>query len=131
MRASYSNYGPEVDIVAPSSGGVEAIYTTDVANPPGRGFNVGDRARGGADGRHTNEFGGTSSATPLAAGVGAIALSAQLGLDRTALRDLLRETADRIGPTSGYDADGHSYEFGYGRVNAHRAVAEALKESAS
>lgn len=122
QRASYSNYGSEVDFVAPSSGGIEGIYTTDVVNPPGRGFNIGDAAKGGADGRHTNEFGGTSSATPLAAGVGALILSARPKLNRTELRDLMRKTADRIGPADGYDSDGRSDEFGYGRINARAAL---------
>jgi len=131
QRARYSNYGPEVDFVAPSSGGVEAIYTTDVVNPLGRGFNIGDSAKGGADGRHTNEFGGTSSATPLAAGVGALALSARPRLDRTALRGLLRDTADRIGPSNGYDGNGRSDEFGFGRINAHAALEMALDHSVS
>lgn len=125
-RAEYSNFGPEVDFVAPSSGGVEAIYTTDVANPPGRGFNIGDRERGGADGLHTNEFGGTSSATPLAAGVGALVLSVQPGMDREELRNLLRDTADKIGLKKGYDSKGHSDDFGHGRINAGRAIAEAM-----
>ena len=122
QRAGYSNYGAEVDFVAPSSGGVEAIYTTDVVNPPGRGFNVGLAAKGGADGRHTNEFGGTSSATPLAAGVAALILSSRPQLNRTELRDLLRKTADRIGSAVGYDSNGRSDEFGYGRINAHAAL---------
>lgn len=129
QRAEYSNFGPEIDFVAPSSGGVESIYTTDVANPPGRGFNVGDPKRGGANGEHTNEFGGTSSATPLAAGVGALVLSACPHMGRDELRDLLRETADKIGGENGYGPSGHSHEFGYGRVNAQRAVAEALRRN--
>lgn len=131
QRARYSNYGPEVDFVAPSSGGVEAIYTTDVVNPPGRGFNIGHTAKGGTDGRHTNEFGGTSSATPLAAGVAALVLSARPRLTRTALRNLLRDTADQIGPDNGYDDEGRSGEFGYGRINAHAALGMALSDSAS
>ena len=30
-RADYSNFGPEVSIIAPSSGGTKAIFTTDVS----------------------------------------------------------------------------------------------------
>ncbi len=120
--ASYSNVGPELDIVAPSSGGLQDIFTTDVSYA-GRGFNVGRADRGGADGLHTNDFGGTSSATPLAAGIGALVLSVNPKLDREALAEILRMTADKIG--TGYDAEGHSPRFGYGRVNAARAVAAA------
>jgi subtilisin family serine protease len=75
QRAPYSNFGPELDLVAPSSGGIQSIFTTDVANPPGRGFNPGLDDLGGVDGLHTNQFGGTSAATPLAAGVAALVLS--------------------------------------------------------
>jgi len=121
-RAGYSNIGPEIAFVAPSSGGVRGIYTTDVSYP-GRGFNTGTATAGGADGLHTNDFGGTSSATPLAAGVAALVLSAKPGLAADAVRALMESTCDRIG--DGYDANGHSREFGRGRVNAGRAVAAA------
>lgn len=121
--ADYSNTGPEIAFVAPSPGGTRGIFTTDVSYP-NRGFNIGDANAGGADGLHTNDFGGTSSATPLAAAVGALVLSVHPKLNRTALRDLLAETADKIG--TGYDANGHSNEFGSGRINAGKAVEAAL-----
>ena len=41
------------------------------------------------------------------------------------LKDLLAATADKIG--NGYDARGHSDEMGFGRINAGKAVEEALK----
>jgi subtilisin family serine protease len=125
VRASYSNFGPELDFVAPSSGGVEGIFTTDVANPPGRGFNVGLEERGGADGLHTNEFGGTSSATPLAAGVGALVLSTNPELSRDELRGVLADTAEKIGDPASYGPDGRSDEYGFGRIDAQAAVAAA------
>ena len=120
--ASYSNVGPEASVCAPSSGGVRGIFTTDVSIPD-RGFNLGVAAAGGKDGLHTNDFGGTSSATPLAAGVAALVLSVEPSLNRQALRELLQTTTDRIG--SGYDANGHSDRFGFGRVNAGKAVEKA------
>lgn len=120
--APYSNVGQEVDFVAPSSGGVLGIFTTDVSLP-GRGFNVGTAAAGGKDGLCTNAFGGTSSATPLAAGIAALVLSAAPRLGTDEVRDILRATADKIG--AGYDARGFSTRFGYGRVNAAKAVSQA------
>lgn len=121
-RAFYSNVGPQLDIVAPSDGGTRGIFTTDVALT-NRGFNNGKADEGGVDGLHTNRFGGTSSATPLAAGVAALVLSVHPNLNRSDLRDLLMRTTDKIG--SGYDAQGHSDELGHGRINADKAVAEA------
>jgi subtilisin family serine protease len=120
--AWYSNPGPQVDIVAPSDGGTVGIFTTDVS-VRGRGFNVGRARAGGRDGLFTNQFGGTSAATPLAAGVAALMLSVNPSLDREQVRSILRATAEKIG--SGYDRDGHSRESGYGRVHAARAVSAA------
>ena len=122
--ADYSNKGPEMDLVAPSSGGAVDIFTTDVSIP-GRGFNVGDASLGDKTGLHTNDFGGTSSATPLAAGVAALVIAANPKLDAGQVRDILIGTADKIG--HGYDANGHSPRFGNGRVNAGKAVAAAVR----
>ena len=121
-RAGYSNVGSQLAVVAPSSGGVQGIFTTDVS-VENRGFNVGVAASGGEDGLHTNDFGGTSSATPLVAGVAALMLSVNPNLSASAARDILTSTADKIG--IGYDANGHSTRFGFGRVNAGKAVAKA------
>lgn len=119
--ASYSNRGKEISIVAPSSGGLRGIYTTDVSID-NRGFNIGMTSAGDAAGLFTNDFGGTSSATPLAAAVGALCLSVNPNLDRAAVRYILEHTADKIG--GGY-ISGHSAQFGYGRVNAGQAVSLA------
>jgi subtilisin family serine protease len=121
--AFYSNVGPEIAFVAPSNGGRRGIFTTDVSIP-NRGFNVGLSTQGGADGLHTNGFGGTSSATPLAAGVAALVLSVNPDLNRGELRNILAASADRIGTDHG--TDGHSDRFGHGRINAGKAVQAAL-----
>jgi subtilisin family serine protease len=115
-RAAYSNTGPEIAFVAPSSGGVRAIFTTDVSLPR-RGFNP--------DGLHTDRFGGTSAAAPLAAGVAALVLSVNPTLSREDLKSLLAATADKIG--DGYDARGRCEELGFGRINAGKAVLKALR----
>ena len=79
----------------------------------------------GSSGLHTNSFGGTSAATPLAAGIGALVLSVCPSLTRDELKGLLEATADKIcGP---FDPRGHSNELGFGRVNAGKAVSEASK----
>jgi subtilisin family serine protease len=102
---------------------VKGIFTTDVSYP-NRGFNVGEVRAGGANGLHTNDFGGTSSATPLAAGVAALILSARPDLSRAQILEVMEQTCDKI--ASGYDANGHSNKFGFGRINAGRAVEAAL-----
>ncbi|HET6469338.1 MAG TPA: S8 family serine peptidase [Geminicoccaceae bacterium] len=122
--AHYSQRGPEVSVVAPSSGGNRAITTTDVSYRD-RGFNLGNAGAGGVSGLHTNSFGGTSSATPLAAGIAALMLSASSELTRDQVKQLLQQTAAKIGPAGSYDANGFSQIYGFGCVNAAAAVAAA------
>ena len=121
--AWYSAVGKQVAFVAPSNGGKRGIFTTDVSIKR-RGFNLGSAAAGGANGLYTNDFGGTSSATPLAAGIAALVLSARPDLTRSQVRGVMEASCDRIG--IGYDASGHSDRYGRGRLNAGRAVQAAL-----
>lgn len=99
-RASFSTYGPWVDISAP---GVN-VYTTN---------------RGGGYGG----FGGTSAATPVAAGVAALALSANPSLSASQLMQVMTNSGVDLG-TAGWDQN-----FGWGRVNAAGAVNLALSMS--
>jgi subtilisin-like proprotein convertase family protein len=124
-RSAYSNYGQGIDFVAPSNGGTRGIFTTDVAIP-GRGFNVGDVNEGDAEGLYTNSFGGTSSATPLAAGIAGLILSLNQELTWNDVRRYMRNTADKIDMANGNYENGYSLEYGYGRVNAYKAL-EAVK----
>lgn len=122
--ADYSNYGPEVWVSAPSSGGTVGIMTTDVSYP-NRGFNTGSHSAGGADGLHTNDFGGTSSATPLVAGIAALMMSIGQELDLASIKEILRDTSDKIG--TGYSGTPpHSEEYGFGRINAGAAIDAVL-----
>jgi subtilisin family serine protease len=126
-RSSYSQGGKEIDFVAPSSGGTLGIFTTDIPDP-NRGFNLGNPIQGDPQGFYTNSFGGTSSATPLAAGIGALLLSVNPNLKAEEVRQIMRVTADKINPDDArYDANGFSEGYGFGRVNAKRAL-EKVRE---
>lgn len=113
VRATYSNVGPELDLVAPgSSANPLSILSTDRVGA--NGYTSGDYA----------PFGGTSAACPIAAGVGALLISKEPGLTREQVYQRLTSTADKIDRDhAGYDANGFSQSYGYGRVNALRALA--------
>jgi subtilisin family serine protease len=88
-------------------------------------------------------FGGTSYATPVAAGVGALILSANPGLRWGQVSDIIRSTAAKIDPGNtdstgrwrdeanrkstdqGYDGAYFSEFYGYGRIDAAKAVEKA------
>ncbi len=118
VLSGYSNYGQGIDFVAPSSDdGRQGITTTDVSLK-NRGFNL--------TGNYTDSFGGTSSATPLAAGIAALVLSKNAALTRDEVYDILKQTADKIDSAGGgYNASAYSLKYGYGRLNAHKAVQSA------
>lgn len=121
-RAWYSDYGPEIWVCAPSSGssaaGERRVFTVDRTGADG--YNAGSTTDGDADGDYTNDFGGTSSATPLTAGVIALMLSVNDALTHQQVRDLLRSTAVRVGDAASYDANGHSPLYGFGRIDARQ-----------
>jgi subtilisin family serine protease len=129
-RAPYSNYGRSLWVLAPSNGGKRDIFTTDVSYRH-RGYNAGLASHGDAKGIFCNDFGGTSSATPLVAGVAALMLSANPNLTREEVKEILQDTTDKIGPKRAYKKNGHSTSYGYGQVNAARAVARAKKLAAA
>jgi hypothetical protein len=85
------------------------------------GVNVVSTASGGG----TRTATGTSYAAPLSAGIGALVLSINPDLYADEIRQIMRSTCDKIGGAT-YDRTGHNLDYGYGRVNAFRAVIQAM-----
>ncbi|NKQ34736.1 MAG: S8 family serine peptidase, partial [Chloroflexi bacterium] len=77
---------------------------------------------GYAAGDYTFTFGGTSSATPLVAGLAALLLSVDGDLISDEVKKIMMETADKIDLAQGEYVNGHSPWYGHGRINAHRAL---------
>jgi len=127
-HADYSNRGREVTICAPSNGDWP-ITAARASWDDGISWETGEY-RWWRDGRSRGSgykhFGGTSAACPLVAGICALILSANPDLTAADVKEILTKTADKIGNPSEY-INGHSVKFGYGRVNADKAVAEALR----
>ena len=92
---SYSNRGNNIDLAAPGS-----AFTT---------------IRGGG----YNSVGGTSYSSPTVAGVAALVLSANPNLTPPEVAEILKQSANDLGP-AGWDSS-----YGWGRVNAYQAVSLA------
>jgi subtilisin family serine protease len=136
-HAVYSNWGKEISVCAPSNN----FHPLDPQQfVPGLGIWTTDNEAYGygftAHSRYTGQFGGTSSATPLVAGVAALVLSVNPGLTAGEVKEILQSTADKItdaepdpilGVNRGQYVKGHSDWFGFGKVNAAKAVKEAKK----
>jgi subtilisin family serine protease len=120
-RSSYSQYGGKIDFLAPGGSYEGAmIFTTD------RSGTNGDNTAASPAGDYTSSQ-GTSLATPIAAGVGALMLSIAPNLTASQVQTILRTTADEVGPlpyTNGWNA-----YYGTGRINASNALALAWAPS--
>ena len=128
-KAPYSDFGRAIWCCFPSNhyyaSVTPGIWTTDRSG--GAGYNTGSASKGDAAGNYTNSFGGTSSACPGAAGVAALIIARNPNLRGDEVRQILRDCCDRIDPAGGnYDAQGHSAFYGYGRLNARKAVELAV-----
>lgn len=149
-KAAYSNWGDQISVAAPSSNGAPGTWlqqTGYINTAPtirtaltGKGVFTSDRlgSAGYDAGSFTENFGGTSSACPIVAGVAALVLSANPDLSAKDVKQILQFTTDKIvdpdvDPQLGlrkgsYDANGHSEWFGYGKVNAAKAVQMARQQ---
>jgi thermitase len=94
--SSFSNYGSWLSVAAPGRN----LWTT-YANGSYSGFS------------------GTSAATAVVSGLAALVRSANPALSNAQVKEILEDTADDLG-APGFDAT-----YGYGRVNAYRAVLAA------
>ncbi len=144
--ASYSNWGANVWVTAPSSSfrsGELGITTTDRT---GGAVGTGgyNNSAGNADGdsfpdlNYQSTFGGTSSASPLVAGIIALAKQAQPALNTRFTKHLLARTSTVIDPTDatvtgGWVTNGAGLKFnqnyGFGLINADQLTTKAVQYS--
>ena len=132
-RSIYSDFGENVWCCFPSSDFgyspfnhpeplTNGIYTTDRTGSAG--YNPG--------GDYMDDFGGTSSSCPGVAGTVALILSVNKDLDWQEVRQIIKETCEKIDKTGGkYNNSGHSIFYGYGKVNAEKAVKMAIRLKSS
>lgn len=123
--AAYNNYGKEISVCAPSADWEPALGMHQLTSA---GIYTTSTNGSHDNGLYTDRFCGTSAAAPLVAGIAALMLSANKDLRAVAVKEILQNTADKINPQeAGYDAKGHSLRYGYGKVNAGRAVKAAIE----
>lgn len=119
-QAWYSEPGANLVITSPSSGDAPALGKTTTDRTGADGYVAGD---------YESDFGGTSSATPTAAGVVALMLEANPNLGWRDVQEILMRAAKKVNPS---DTDwktlvapaniNHNHKFGAGLVDAAAAV---------
>ncbi|PDO10272.1 MAG: hypothetical protein BLM47_07895 [Candidatus Reconcilbacillus cellulovorans] len=101
-KAAFSNYGDYLDVVAPGIG-IASTYP---------------------NGRYA-AMSGTSMASPHVAALAALIRSVNPRLTNAEVYDIIRRTADDLGPK------GRDPYFGYGEINAQKALEEAVGRTAA
>jgi subtilisin family serine protease len=101
-RASFSNTGRHIDLVAPGTNILSTVprYPVELAE-------VTDY----------DSWPGTSMATPYVSATVALMLARRPGLTVSRIRRLLRSSADKVAGKTGF-----SRAYGHGRLNVHRAL---------
>ncbi len=127
--ADYSDFGSNIICTAPSDGATGfGILTTDRTGDAGyNGF---------PDTSYTDIFGGTSSASPLVAGVAALVKQVQPSLNARFFKHLLVRTSRKVHPgdvspqsDGGWKTNGAGYQFnqnyGFGLIDANALTQQA------
>lgn len=114
-RASYSNYGPHVDIAAPG-GQMGYLHDPDGIYSTMPTYNAYLYTQYGYS-KNYDYLQGTSQATPYVAGLAALIWSASPGLSNDQVQSVIQNTAVDLG------AAGWDNIFGWGRINAGAALA--------
>jgi len=118
-KCSFSNYGPKIDVSAPGGG-----YDNELGGRRNILSTMPDDSALGRN-RDNSQFkvssgywrlSGTSMACPHVAGVAALIISQHPHLTNEEVRQIIQGSADDIGET------GKDDYFGYGRINAYKAV---------
>ncbi len=122
--ASYSNYGYNIDIIAPGgdydiSTGILGLDDMD---------NQGYTDQLGLVNQNYSFTSGTSFSTPITAGIIALMYSVNPNLTPAEIRTILINTADKIGATT-YGLDGFDTQKyrAYGKINANKAVEASIQ----
>lgn len=119
-QSFYSEPGANLVITSPSNGASPALGKTTTDRTGDAGYVAGD---------YESDFGGTSSATPTAAGVVALMLEANPNLGWRDVQEILMRSAKKVNPSDtdwktpvAPDNINHNHKFGGGLVDATAAV---------
>jgi len=118
---SYSNYGSNIDILAP---GGDASASVGLLGLDDMGTQGSTENYGLVSNNYQFEM-GTSFSAPISAGVVALMYSVNPNITPKQVRDILIETATKIGVEANYNSAGFDEQRAYGKVDAYKTILSA------
>lgn len=116
--SSFSSIGSQVSVAAP--GGYGSYFDANDIYSTMPNYYV--TLNGSGISQNYGYCYGTSMASPMVAGAAALILSANSSLLPSEVRDILEQTADKVGGYYYNPVTGKSTQLGHGRINAYDAV---------
>jgi len=110
LRASYCNYGANLDVMAP---GGESLGITTLDDMGNKGVGISNEDYILYD--DNSAFAGTSASTPIVSGIIALMLEKNPNLTRVEVENILKSSSDKIGSYA--YSNGRNNKYGYGKVN--------------
>jgi subtilisin family serine protease len=121
--ADYSNYGSSVCVAAPGGQGTPWGTNDVFSTTPNYPVYLNNSPY-----FLTQSYGymaGTSQSCGMVTGLASLLLSIQPNLTAHELREIIEQSADKVGDYTYYIQTGKSYELGHGRINCYRALVMA------
>jgi len=121
--ADFSNYGPSISVAAPGGQGTpwssNDIFSTTPNYPVVLSYSPYylEQTYG--------YIAGTSMSCGMVTGLASLLLSIAPNLAAHELKEIIEQSADKVGDYTYYIETGKSYELGHGRINCYRALVMA------
>ena len=122
---SYSNYGKEIDVLAP---GGDMLESSGLIGLDDMGENGQDTQLNLVNNNYAFTE-GTSFSAPITAGVVALMYGVNPNITPLQVKEILTQTADKVGTEIDADYSNNNFDLkrAYGKINAGRAIAEAKR----
>ncbi len=120
LLSTFSNYGPSVCVAAPGGQGIPWNENDIFSTMPNYHVTLNDPPYYVST--NYGYIGGTSMSCAMVSGLSSLILSLEPNFNAYEIREIVEQSADKVGNYVYYIDTGKSYELGHGRINCFNAL---------